>query len=247
MKKRKYMMSFITAVCVMLSLTTAVMPVSALTGIGTVYEPYVDLLVPENITDGADNVVVNADGSWTVTGEFTLAVDVCYDYELVAYQWVLDAATDVECEVELSLYTTPDNGYTTGYFEQAIGPHMWAGYDDWISLSVAGVYKWMTGSQWVDDDATFVTCPTVTYRPYGEGTTVLREFYLGTGTSPYNRILGDIDDSKDINMRDVAMLYSRASGEQEVVEKIALLDMNDDTVFDMSDVMALYSYVSGRG
>jgi len=243
MKNARRLIAVVAVLCLMVFVT----PVSAQSYIGRVYDPYIDLLCFDNITDGTENVIVNPDGSWTVTGECTLAVDVCYDYELVEYLWVLDAATDVECEFELSLHTTPDNGYTTGYFEQAVGPHMQAGYDDWISLSVADVYKWMTRTQWVDDEATLVSCASITYRPYGEGTTTIREFYLGTGTPTVNHILGDIDDSGDINMRDAVSLYKKASGMQDINEKTALLDMNDDNAFNMADVMLLYSHVSGNG
>ena len=68
---------------------------------------WIDLLVESYIVEGAENVTVNSDGSWTVTGNITLLPNVTFDYDVFA--WLAQTLT-ADAEVSITVLDMDPNG-----------------------------------------------------------------------------------------------------------------------------------------
>ncbi len=71
--------------------------------------------------DGAENVTVNEDGSWTASGPFTLKTDILYDYELTDYGLYISHEGDITFDLITTWYASETQSYQIKLSDEAYG------------------------------------------------------------------------------------------------------------------------------
>ncbi len=141
-------------------------------------ENIVELLDTTYIVEGAENVAVNDDGSWTITGKVALAVNIEYDLDVVKniYQ-KLDAVTPIK----ITLY----DGYADkwiGLYDNWVGPQFFpAGVYDGNN-GVDGIYNW---NSFATKDGKIATLTSVYFEfedPAAANEATVYQLYLNDGT-----------------------------------------------------------------
>ncbi len=108
-------------------------------GVAPAADPY-NFLQEAYIAENRQNVTINADGSWTVTGNFALAPHLTYDYSVYQY---------------IALKMSSDVGVKITFMDDSDGQQRWIGlYDNWVGPqyfpagyfsevhSIKGIYDW---------------------------------------------------------------------------------------------------------
>ena len=150
----------------------------------------VNFLDSAMIAEGAENVTVNEDGSWTITGTVALAPHVTFDYTV--HQFItLDMTTDTPLKITIldrDPLAEDDNPDDNGYGEHWIGL-----YDNWegpshfpvgdynATNSIQGIYNWnVQYSGW--GNAGYATARAI-YLEFdgGVGEATIRKFNLNNG------------------------------------------------------------------
>ncbi len=160
------------ALCVALVLSSMcamfVMPASA-------NENIVELKNLDYVVEGAENVTVNEDGSWTVTGNFAMAVNATYDINTISYIYQhLDAATPVK----ITLY----DGYADkwiGLYDNWVGPQYFPVGEYNSNDGVIGIYNWNKFP--TQDGIATLTSIYFEFEGGNTGNMTLYELYLNDG------------------------------------------------------------------
>lgn len=133
----KKALSLVLSVFMLLSgmATVLTIPVSA----DPLYTPVIELMDDSYILSGADNVTVNADGSWTVTGDFVLRCDINYNVDAVTH---IKQHLTTNTPVKIRIYDQPFNQWISLYDYWVGGDFFPVGtYNE--NDSLLGIYNWM--------------------------------------------------------------------------------------------------------
>ena len=128
---KKSLLSIVLCVALLLGNICAVLPASA-------NENIVELKNLDYVVEGAENVTVNEDGSWTITGKVAMAVNAEYDLDTVKF---ICQQLDAKTPVKITLY----DGYADkwiGLYDNWVGPQYFpvGTYDS--NDNVEGIYNW---------------------------------------------------------------------------------------------------------
>ena len=160
------------ALCVALVLSSMcamfVMPASA-------NENIVELKNLDYVVEGAENVTVNEDGSWTITGNFAMAVNATYDINTISYIYQhLDAATPVK----ITLYDGYANKWI-GLYDNWVGPQYFPVGEYNSNDGVIGIYNWNKFP--TQDGIATLTSIYFEFEGGNTGNMTLYELYLNDG------------------------------------------------------------------
>ncbi len=132
----KKALSIVLSVAMLMTALAAmfVTPVSA----AGLTDPIIELMNPDYIVEGAENVTVNADGTWTITGPFAMRCDINYDVNVV--QNIKQNLT-TNTPVKITVYDQPYDKWL-GLYDNWIGDsHYPVGtYND--NNGMYGIYNW---------------------------------------------------------------------------------------------------------
>ena len=148
------------------------------------------------IAEGAENIAVNSDGSWTVTGPFALAPNVTFEYDVLEYI-TLDMTTDTP--LDITLFDRDPNGvyndhYITLYQE-------WVGYSRYFPVgtfnetnTLGGIYTWNVHSGiWGNDGLATVRAIYFEFEK-DNGSATIRTFNLNRGDNIGSDTLYEFDE-----------------------------------------------------
>ena len=79
------------------------------------------LLDTQRIIDGVENITVNEDGSWVVTGDFSLSFPVLYDYRMEQYILIVQSDSDGTYDLEVDFTVSEDKVYSVLLAEEFFG------------------------------------------------------------------------------------------------------------------------------
>ncbi|MGN0171898.1 MAG: cohesin domain-containing protein [Acutalibacteraceae bacterium] len=228
------------------------------------------LLKEEYITSGRENVTINADGTWTVTGPVQLTPNVAYDYNELPY---LSQSFSCGVPYKIVINDTPNN-HEIGLYANWFGPDYFPA-GTYISTfsgsadSMKGVYDWnIAHGGWANTNgkanittiditldgngslkiSSLALCSeaVVVSAPSAEGTTTTDEETTTTTTAPAG-VLGDMNDDGTLDVSDSLALYMYVSGQQLLTtEQKALADVDRNGTLDLADALLLYRVVSGK-
>ncbi len=136
--------------CIILSIvmlmTATVVTVSA----APLTDPIIELMNPDFIVEGNDNVTVNDDGTWTIKGDFALHCDINYDLDLVSN---IRQHLTTNTPVKITLYDQPIDKWI-GLYDNWVGPsHFPVGTYN-ANNGIKSVYAW---NEWDYADGADVT------------------------------------------------------------------------------------------
>ncbi|MBQ9414984.1 MAG: hypothetical protein IJU16_07660, partial [Clostridia bacterium] len=147
MVRAKHYLAIIAALALVM---TAIFSVAGVTAAAEGKTIDGDFLKEEYIADGRDNITINSDGSWTVTGDFALSPYLIFDYAQVQ-PLVQTFITNVP--VKITFLDRDPNGTEA---DPGYGDH-WVGlYDNWVGPQdfpageydrtddMSGIWKWNT-------------------------------------------------------------------------------------------------------
>ena len=171
----KKALSIVLSVAMLMTVVASlfVTPVSA----AGLTDPIIELMNPDYVVEGAENVTVNDDGTWTVKGNFALRCDVNYDLDVVSN---IKQKLTTNTPVKITIYDEPNGGKWIGLYDNWVGPsHFPVGtYNE--NNGIKGIYTW---NQWDYSNGANVTA---IYFEFDGATAdtemVLTDLYLNDGT-----------------------------------------------------------------
>ncbi|MGN0172342.1 MAG: dockerin type I repeat-containing protein [Acutalibacteraceae bacterium] len=172
---KKSVLSIVLAVAMVLTMAfSAIGAQASADGIGY------DFLQETYIAEGRDNVTINSDGSWTVTGNFALSIGLTYEFNVYKYLFQ-NFTSDVEYKVTI-LDRDPNGVYEDhwiGLYDNWVGPQYFpvGTYKD--VNGVDGIYNW---NKWGDNGKATITAIYVELN--GTGTLTMKELRLSDNTAP---------------------------------------------------------------
>jgi len=132
------------SVVMLITATTTTVSATPLT------DPIIELMDPDYIVEGNDNVTVNDDGTWTVKGNFALRCDINYDLDVVSN---IRQNFTTNTPVKITIYDQPIDKWI-GLYDNWVGPsHFPVGTYN-ANNGIKSVYAW---NEWDYADGADVT------------------------------------------------------------------------------------------
>jgi len=151
-----------------------------------------ELLNPNWIAEGAENVTVNADGTWTITGNIGLAPDPALTLDYTVYYNIIQKFEVVGGGVAITLLDRDPNGVYEDHWINLYG--QWVGgnlYPEGVhdrTDSIKGVFDWcINNAGWGNTDNLF-TVRGVYIEPESGATVTMESLALNDGI--YDYLLG---------------------------------------------------------
>lgn len=202
------------------------------------------LLDTSLILDGEENIIVNEDGSWTVTGDFTLSFPMNYDYRMDDYMFLMNAKSEGGYfDFELDLQVGPDTIVPTTIGKCVGNPNGFKGDvrgDVYISTGFRSYYRknqkagnWESG--WYQ-----VSCTTLTYRADSATETTIKEFFFAPAVGTV--ISGDVNQDGATDTADARDLLFALLGEES--GELRFIDIDRDQEFTTADVRVLLNKIA---
>lgn len=202
---------------------------------------FVWLLNEASITSGRNHVTVNADGSWSITGNVELSPGVIYDYNEMGNlsQWFESDVPYTICVTDNLSHQTFDlaANFVEGTYRYPLGS--FEAVND-----MGGIYRWsVKNSQWPETQGQ-ARIDKITVELQGEGTLTIHSLALTTGsltvTFPgehYPGIPGDWNNNGYTDINDALDLFHAVAGGGQLPGS----DLDNNGTTDMLD--AYYAFL----
>ncbi len=156
--------------------TMFVVPASAEDGI-------IELMDESYIVEGAENVTINDDGSWTIVGKIGLAVGIEYDYKVYGkIMQDFDSTDGAMIAIYDDKTTAGGNPVYINLYGQWAGPDYYPAGAYCSNDGMDGVYNWCSANAgWVVEN-NIAKVTSVYIEPAAGGTMTLYNLYLNDGT-----------------------------------------------------------------
>ncbi|MGN0172129.1 MAG: hypothetical protein ACI39E_05040 [Acutalibacteraceae bacterium] len=176
---KKSFFSVVLALAIVLTMSFSVLAIQASAdGVGY------DFLQESYITEGRQNVTINADGSWTVKGNFTLEPNITYNFSVYKYLFQ-DFTSDVEFKVTI-LDRDPNGVYEDhwiGLYDNWVGPAYFPVGTYKSTDGIDGIYNWNIAHAGWGNSGT-ATVRAIFVELNGTGVLTMRELRLSDNTTP---------------------------------------------------------------
>ncbi len=195
------------------------------------------LLDASLILEGEENVTINEDGSWTVTGDFVLSCPLSFDYRISTYSLVFSAFASGTFDFEIDLvsaYTQNQSiPLSDTLFYRSFGSDSSNSFETYISLyfdDYADILK--------PDNYRF-QATILKYRAITAQTVVFKELSIEHPLPPGTP--GNVNLDATINTVDARlMLLGISSGNSGHLRNV---DVDENDCFDTRDVRALLTII----
>lgn len=210
----------------------------------------------ETVTDGILNIVI--DGGTSIK-EAQPGEEVDVKVELINNPGISSLKAIISWPEKLTLVKAEYNIYN----EEDKSAMIYLPEDeDWSAVSGSFPFNWLSASNTVTGDVTFVTLTfrvsedaedgeflpvEALIRPYNvfSGLNTEVEFTLiNGGVDTFKYIIGDVNDDGAVNNKDVVALFRHVSGTTPKVFILKAADVNGDGAVNNKDVVALFRIVS---
>lgn len=189
----KKALSIVLSVAMLMTVACSmfIMPVSAA---ADVEAGYLDIMNIDNVVEGAENVTVNEDGSWTITGKIGIAVNQTYDLDTVKYIYQdLDAAT----EVKIFFYDAVA-GTGFGLYDNWVGPTYYPVGNYTGNDGISGIYSYNNYTVGEGNVATLTSVYIEFPETEANPCVTLNKLYLNDGTLMITPLTSGIFELMDL-------------------------------------------------
>ncbi len=197
------------------------------------------LLNTERIIDGFDNITVNEDGSWTVTGDFSLSFPVSYDYRMEQYYLIVQSDSDGTYDLEVDFAVSEETVYPVFLAEEFFGTALGNDTEDLRCLFYFDQlyqYNRLTGV-WQSSNYQ-VQCTTLTYHA---DTATRTTFKVLEYCSAKYSLFGDVNDDGKTDTADVRELLFAILGRESGM--LYNIDIDGDSTLSTADARDLLKII----